>query len=223
MFYQFYLERGYRTTTLDFNIFKKYYSSLAENLVLKLPKPPNNFGMESVNNYYEKYNLKEKLIFANIQSDKVFKILKNFDETKALGIDYLSGIFLKDGAKLLTTQITQLCNLSISSGTFPNAFKIAKLKPLFKKGTTTDPKNYRPISLLPLISKVPERVIHEQTTEFLDKHKILYEFQSGFRKNHSTDFCLSYLTDKISNSFNSGLSTGMILIDLQKTFDTIDH
>ena len=140
-----------------------------------------------------------------------------------MGIDYLSGIFLKDGAKLLTTQITQLCNLSISSGTFPNAFKIAKLKPLFKKGTTTDPKNYRPISLLPLISKVPERVIHEQTTEFLDKHKILYEFQSGFRKNHSTDFCLSYLTDKISNSFNSGLSTGMILIDLQKTFDTIDH
>ena len=54
-------------------------------------------------------------------------------------------------------------------------------------------------------------------------NKILYKFQSGFRKNHSTDFCLSYLTDKISNAFNSGLLTGMILIDFQKAFDTIDH
>ena len=119
--------------------------------------------------------------------------------------------------------ITQLWNLSISSGTFPDTCKIAKLKPLFKKGTRTDPKNYRPISLLPLISKVLTRVIHERTTEFLDKHNILYKFQSGFRKNHSTDFCLSYLTDKILNGFNSGLLTGMILIDLQKAFDTIDY
>ena len=119
--------------------------------------------------------------------------------------------------------ITQLWNLSISSGTFPDTCKIAKLKPLFKKGTRTDPKNYRPISLLPLISKVLTRVIHERTTEFLDKHNILYKFQSGFRKNHSTDFCLSYLTDKIPNGFNSGLLTGMILIDLQKAFDTIDY
>ena len=56
---------------------------------MKLPKPPNNFGMESINNYYEKYNLK-KLIFTNIQSEKVFKILKNFDETKASGILMIS-------------------------------------------------------------------------------------------------------------------------------------
>ena len=77
--------------------------------------------MESVNNYYKRCNSEEKLIFANIQSDKVFKILKNFDETKASGTDDLSGIFLKDGAKLLATPTTQLCNLSISFGTFPDA------------------------------------------------------------------------------------------------------
>ena len=59
--------------------------------------------------------------------------------------------------------------------------------------------------------------------EFLDKHSILYKFQLGFRKNHSTDFCMSYLTDKISKGFDSGLLTGVILIDLQKAFDTIDH
>ena len=62
--------------------FKNYYSSLAENLVLKLPKPPNNFGMESVHNYFTKYNLKKKLIFPNVQSDKVYKILKTLMKLK---------------------------------------------------------------------------------------------------------------------------------------------
>ena len=69
-----------------------------ENLVLKLPKPPNNFGMQLLNNYYKKCNLKERLLFAKIESDKIFKTVKNFDESKAPGIDDLSGIFLKDGA-----------------------------------------------------------------------------------------------------------------------------
>ena len=111
--------------------FKKYYSSLVENLFLKLPKPPNNFEIESVNNYYKKHSLKEKLIYTDIQSDKVFKILKNFDEIKASGLDELSGIFLKDGAKLLITPIATLCNLLISCWTFPDACKIAKFKPFF--------------------------------------------------------------------------------------------
>ena len=92
------------------------------------------------------------------------------------------------------------------------------MKPLFKKGSKTDPKNYHPISLLPLLSKV-----HERTMEFLYKHNILRKFQSGFRKNHSTDCYLSYLTDKISKGFDFGLLTRMILIDHQKAFGTIDH
>ena len=182
--------------------------------MLKLPKPPNNFGIQSVNNYYKKCNLKERLLFAKIESDKAFKILKNFGESKAPGLDDLSGIFLKDCASLLATPITQLCNLSISSGRFLDACKIVKLKPLFEKGSKTDPKNYRPIFLLPLMSKVLERMVHEQTMEFLEKHNISYKFQTGFRKNHSTDFCLSSLTAKISRGFDSGLLTGMILIDL---------
>ena len=187
--------------------------------MLKLPKPPNNFGIQSVNNYYKNCSLKERLLFLKVESDKVFKILKTFDEGKAPGIDDLSGIFLKDGASLLATPITQLCNLSISSGRFPDSCKIAKLKPLFKKGSKTDPKN----SLLPLILKVLERIVHEQSMEFLDKHNILYKFQSGFRKIDSTNYCLSYLTDRISKDFDSGPPTGGILIGLQKVFDTINH
>ena len=107
-------------------------------------------------------------------------------------------------------------------GSFPDACKIAKVKPLFKKGSKTDSSNYRLISL-PLLSKVFERVALDQTEEFLSLNKILYDYQSGFRKNDSTDTCLSFLNDKTLKSFDDGLVTGMILIDLQKAFDTINH
>ena len=109
-------------------------------------------------------------------------------------------------------------NLSIKYSLFPKDCQIAKLKPLYKKGSTTLPKNYRPISLLPLISKIIEKVIHDQTQAFLDENKILYRFQSGFRKHFSTDSCLSYINNKIATGFESSLDT-----DLQKAFDTINH
>ena len=83
-----------------------------------------------------------------------------------------------------------------------------------KNVSKTDLKNYRPISLLPLKSEVLEGRVNEQTIEFFDKHKILLKFQSEFPKNHSTDFCLSYLPDKTSKGFDSGLLTGVILIYL---------
>ena len=119
--------------------------------------------------------------------------------------------------------MTELSNLSISLATFPDDCKQAKMKPLFKKGSKDDPKNYRPISLLLQISKVIENLVHEQVQEYLDKNKILYRYQSGFRPFHSTDTCLSYLSDKIIQGLENRMSTGMILIDLQKAFDTIDH
>ena len=107
-------------------------------------------------------------------------------------------------------------------GTFHDASKIAKVKPLFKKGSKIDPSIYRPISLLPLLSKVFERLVLDQTEDFLSLNKALYDYQFGLRKNQSTDACLSFLNDKILKGFDDGLVTGMILIDLQKTFDTIN-
>ena len=106
---------------------------------------------------------------------------------------------------------------------FPRCLQHWKGKALFKKGSKTDLLNYRPISVLPLLSNVFERVALDQTEEFLSLNKILYDYQSGFRKSHSTDTCLSFLNDKTLKSFNDGLVTGMILIDLQKAFDTINH
>ena len=79
------------------------------------------------------------------------------------------------------------------------------------------------MSLLQLVSKIIERTIHDQTMNFLSDSNVLYKYQSGFRNIHSTDTCLSYFHDKITKGFDSGLLTGMVLIDLQKAFDTIDH
>ena len=153
----------------------------------------------------------------------MLKILRDINTSKAAGIDRLPGRFLKDGANVLAKPVTDICNLSISLNKFPSAFKLAKVKPIFKKGRKTNVSNYRPISLLPILSKVIEKVVHEQTTKFLNDNNIFYKYQSGFRNNHSTDLFLSFLNDKMLKGFDSGVYTGMILIDLQKAFDTKNH
>ena len=105
---------------------------------------------------------------------------------------------------------------------FLDRCKLAKFKPKFKKGSRMDPSNYRPILLLPLISKIFEKIVHDQIIDYLPQYNSLYNYQSGFRTKHLTD--LSFiLNDKILKGFDNGLFTGTILTDLQKVFDMIDH
>ena len=83
--------------------------------------------------------------------------------------------------------------------------------------------NYRPIPLLPLIPKVIEKVVHIQTSTFLNSRNILHNYQSGLCKNYSMDYCPSFLNDKMLKVFDEDLVTDMIFIDLHNAFDTIDH
>ena len=190
----------------------------------KLPNPPNKYGKDAIKKYYEKLNLVGKnLSFEPVAHASVLKLLQRLNPSKSAGIDNLTSKFLKEGATVLASPIRDLVNLSISLSSFPDDCKAAKLKPLYKKEAKTKPKNYRPISILQLISKIIERIIHDQTRAFLDENKILFAYQSGFRKHYSTDTCLSHFTDlKVRNDFEKGFLTGMILIDLQKALDTID-
>ena len=206
------------------NAFCSFFSKLAGNVLKKLPTPPKKFGLDSVKLYYQNRKFDNvNLTFNPATQETVLKLLHSINTSKAAGLDKLAGKFLKDGASILVIPITQICNLSIKLSAFPKKCKTAKLTHLFKKGSKSEAKYYRPISLLPLVSKIIEKIIHNQVENFLNSHNIIYKYQSGFRTNHSTNSCLSYLSNKIQNGFEEGKFTGMILIDLQKAFDTIDH
>ena len=189
----------------------------------KLLKPTDKFTLNTVFQHYKDIIQSDSFNLATAFENTILTISKNAKVSKAAGSDNLSGRFLKDGAEVLAKLITDICNLSVTSGKFPDSCKLVKLKPIHKKGSLTEAPNYRFISLLPLISKVIEKVMHYQISAFLNSRNLLYNYQSSFLKNHSTDFCLSFLNDKILKGFDQGLITGMILIDLQKAFDTNDH
>ena len=134
-------------------IFKDLFSNLTESFIIKLPNAPNMYNLESVFQYYSKFIIEKPFHLSDASEEEVFKIMQNIDNSKAAGIDNLSGQFLKDGAEILTKPISEICNLTVTSRTFLNACKVAKLKSTFRKAKKTDQSVYRPISLSSLISK----------------------------------------------------------------------
>ena len=138
--------------------------------------------------------------------------------TKATGLNGISGRLLKDAAPEVSEPIAYLINLTISTSTIPPEWKTAKVTPIYKSGDKSDPNKYRPISILPLISKVMERAVQSQIVAFLIKHNLLSTHPSGFRKKHSTEtaagciLCRSY-----REHINKQMMTGSIFIDLKKS------
>ena len=99
----------------------------------------------------------------------------------------------------------------------------AKVTPIFKSGDKSNVSNYRPISVLPIISKIIERTVHNQLYAYLCGRNILPDSQSGFRPNHSTTTTLLEVQDYILNNMDKGFATGVIFLDLKKAFDTVSH
>ena len=113
--------------------FKDFFSTLAESLLIKLPNAPNEYDIESGFQYYSKFTIEKPFHLSITSQEEVFKMIQNIDILKAAGIDNLSRNFLKDGAEILAKPLSEIYNLSITSRAFPNACKVAKLKPIFKK------------------------------------------------------------------------------------------
>ena len=111
----------------------------------------------------------------------------------------------------------------LNTGTFPDKLQIAKFIPIFKKGDPSLFENYRPIYLLPAISKVLEKIIALQLSLYFEKNKLLFDNQYGFRPKHSTEHAALELIDRILNKMDTNEIPLNIFLDLANTFDTIDH
>ena len=108
-------------------------------------------------------------------------------------------------------------------GAIPSEWKHATVTPIHKSGSTTDAANYRPISTLPVFTKILERAVHSMVYSYLQENRLLSKYQSGYCPLHSTSTCLTDVTNKILYNMDKGQLTGMVFLDLSKAFDTIDH
>ena len=153
----------------------------------------------------------------------VEKLIHQLSLVTAVGVDGIAARVLQAAVKPLSIIISKLINKSLDTGVFPNDLNVARVSLIFKSGNRTDPGNYRPISVLPTISELYERVVHQHLTSYLDKYSIVSNSQLGFRKHHSTETCLSAMVYKIYNQLDQGCLGGVVFLDLKKAFDTVNH
>ena len=158
-----------------------------------------------------------------ITKQAVLKFLSKLDVRKSAGVDDISAHMLKLSAPYITHIITEICNLSITKNKFPNDWKTAVVTPLFKKGFTDDPGNYRPIAILPILSKLLERHVFNCLYGFLVCHDLVISRESGFRSKHSCQTALHLLVDEWLSSIYNKVIVGVLFIDFCKAFDMVDH
>ena len=142
---------------------------------------------------------------------------------KACGFDDIPARLLKDAAEVIAKPLSYIYNQSLLNGVFPEAMKVAKVTPIFKKGDRNVPGNYRPISVLPLLAKIFEKLVNKRLLDYFERNDVLYKHQYGFRKHYSTKLSLINLVNDVLKSLDKGSVTLGVFLDFQKAFDTIDH
>ena len=141
--------------------------------------------------------------------------------------EYLKYLIIKFLVKAIffnvTEPLTHVMNLSLAQGIVPLEHKIAKAMPLFKNDNKMYVNNYRPVSVLLLVSKILERLMYNRILTFINKHDILYRYHFGFRQHYSTNLSLITLVDKITESLQKGECVLGVFLDFSKAFDTVNH
>ena len=199
------------------NAFNAYFTDIGPNLASSIDDADIAFDC------FVKPATSKMTRFKLVSHTKVIKLLNGLFDSKATGLDKISGKILKTAAPTIVLSLTHIFNHAIVTDCFPHEWKAARLLPLHKKGPRDLPENYRPISILPAISKVMERIMYDQIYEYLDENSILSENQFGFRKSYSTASALLDCTNSWYVNMDRKMFNLVVLLDLKNAFDTVNH
>ena len=197
------------------NEFNKYFATICANN----HTPTTNRSYKS----YLRTRPRSTFNFKLIDNTTTMRYLSNLNISHSCGHDNLSTVILKYIANEISECLTLIINQSITTGIFPDQLKIAKVVPIFKKDDQAQIKNYRPISVLPVISNIFENAMHTQLMEYFTFHNLLANQQYGFRPNRSTELAALELMDRNINFMNQSLCPVNIYLDLSKAFDSLKY
>ena len=170
----------------------------------------NNFDFESFD-------------FVEETEENIEKIIDNIKSDVATGSDNIPSKIIKQTKTILCPFITKIINISFKKKEFPDILKNAIIKPIFKKEDKNDISNYRPISILPVISKIFERATLNQLLSYFEKHSLISGLQHAYQKNHGCVTCLFELLNEVYELIDKKYKVAIVSLDLSKAFDTINH
>ena len=165
----------------------------------------------------------DKLVLVRTSESEVKDILRKLDVNKAVGPDKISPRLLYSCADELAKPLTSLFNHCLQISTWPKAWKTSNVVPVHKKGGKSEVKNYRPVSLLPVLSKVVETIVASRVTEHLEKHHLLCTRQFGFRQGRSAADLHLLLTSELSAALDQGKKNAVVALDIEGAFDRVWH
>ena len=196
-------------------IFNNHFSTIGQKLASKFDSLPNDTLLPEAK--------ETKLEFTPISKNTVMNLLKGMEAKLSTGHDGVSNKLLKEIAQEVAEPIMHIINHTLENGTFPEELKTAKVIPIFKKGAAGDANNYRPISLLPTISKLVEKVIDQELRSYMDDNSYWSDNQFGFRKYYETSHAVTKMLNIILEAKKKKEHTLAIFLDLKKAFDTVPH
>lgn len=199
------------------NTFNSHFVSIAHKL------NSLNASSDELLSQTEHKDSEIKFHFSSVDEKKVKKIIASFDNKYSTGWDEVPIIIIKHAVEYILKPLTHIINASLISGKFPKQLKIAKIIPIFKKGSEFLVECYRPVSLLPSFSKIFERVVHEQLLNHLESNNLLSNSQHGFRPGKSTTTALVEFTENVINEIEKGKKPVGVFMDLSSAFDTVDR
>ena len=217
-------ETGYSTPEEISNIFNEHFVSIADNIIENNVSDPDLTQLKDYVRLLKAIKKNSADFSIPALSDRaVFELIESLPSNVATGLDGISSHLLKLIALAIAPSLAKLLNSSITNGICPAQHKLARITPIHKQGNKSDVDIYRPISVLPVISKILEKHVCKNLMAYLTKHSLLYKCQSGFCANHSCETILIKLTDEWLEAMDKGLFTGVVMIDLRKAFDLVDH